>query len=74
MCCSSRKAGIKAYFYTPATSPWNRKFILGIWISQLIFTVFVSVLGGALLPSKQKDYRYDDGISEAFYIMYFSLP
>ena len=70
MCCSSRKSGIKAYTYTDTTSPWNRKTLFILWATEVIFSVFVVVFGGALLPSKQVDHRGDDGMSEAIYIMY----
>ena len=68
--CSSRKTPKQKYAYTPSTSPWNKHFLLGLWISELILTVAVSITGGALIPSKLVDHRrYDDGISNAFYIM-----
>lgn len=38
-----------------------------LWILQAGFSTCVSIIGGALLPAKDKDYRGDDGDSSAFY-------
>jgi hypothetical protein len=68
MCGSSRK-GRTPYQYTAASSPWNKRFLFGLWATETLFGAFVCIFGGALLPYKYEKNTYDDGISEALYYM-----
>ena len=64
MCNSDRKA----YQYTATSSPWNKKFLLAVWLTELILGLAVVIFGAACYPFKVRDERYDDGISYALYI------
>ena len=50
---------------------WKRKTLVGIWSCQLFMTLLAVGLGGGLInANEQDDSRGDDGISNAFFIMY----